>query len=166
MMGAVAEQGVERQQPLEIGADVELLGDAHAAMKLHRLFGDEARALADLGLRAGRGAAPRDRFGVGHQRGTQRHRARLVATHRHVRQPMADHLIGRERSAELLSHLGIVDRAVQQRLGDPDRLGAKRRKRAIDDGFDFRQDVLSVAEPRVGRQANVREVQIAGAPAA
>ena len=54
VMGAVAEQGVDRQQPLEIGTDVELLGDAHAAVELHGLFGDEARALSDLGLGAGR----------------------------------------------------------------------------------------------------------------
>ena len=48
MMGAAAEQRVEGEQPLEIGADVEFLGDAHGAMKLDRLFGDEARAFADL----------------------------------------------------------------------------------------------------------------------
>ena len=34
MMGAAAEQRVEGEQPLEVGADVELLGDAHGAVKL------------------------------------------------------------------------------------------------------------------------------------
>src|SRR4051794_2418503 len=48
MMGAAAEQRVEGKQPLEIGADVELFGHTHGAVKLDRLFGDEARAFADL----------------------------------------------------------------------------------------------------------------------
>ena len=51
MMGAAAEQRVEGKQPLEVGADVELLGDAHGAMKLDRLFCDESRTFADLGFR-------------------------------------------------------------------------------------------------------------------
>src|ERR1700736_4700743 len=57
MVGAAAEQRVEGCEPLEIGADVELFGDAHGAVQLHRLFGDEARAFADLGFRARRRTA-------------------------------------------------------------------------------------------------------------
>src|SRR5213592_4311153 len=49
--GTAAEQRVEGEQPLEIGADVELFGHTHSAVKLDRLFGDEARAFADLGFR-------------------------------------------------------------------------------------------------------------------
>src|SRR6195256_5697811 len=60
MMGAAAEQGIEGEQPLEIGTDIELFGDAHGAVQLHRLFGDKARAFADLGLGAGCGASARD----------------------------------------------------------------------------------------------------------
>ena len=60
-MGAAAEQRVEGEQPLEVGADVELFGDAHGAVQLHRLFGDEARAFADFRFRARGGAAARDR---------------------------------------------------------------------------------------------------------
>ena len=48
-MRAAAEQRVEGDQPLEIGADLELLGDTHAAVKLDRLLADEARALLDAG---------------------------------------------------------------------------------------------------------------------
>src|ERR1019366_9948140 len=44
VMGAAAEHGVEGEKPLEVGADVEFLGDAHGAVQLHRLLGDEARA--------------------------------------------------------------------------------------------------------------------------
>ena len=55
-MAAAAEQGVEGEQPLEVGADIELVGDAHGAVKLHGLFGHEPRAFAYLGLGAGSGA--------------------------------------------------------------------------------------------------------------
>src|ERR1700675_2323644 len=68
MMSAAAEQRVEGQQPLEVGTDVELFGDAHGAMQLDRLLGDEARAFADFCFGARRGTASRDGFGVGHQR--------------------------------------------------------------------------------------------------
>src|SRR5436190_21838662 len=68
MMGAPAKQRVEGEQALEIETDVEFFCDAHGAMQLHRLFGDETRALADLRLCAGCGTAARHRLGVGHQR--------------------------------------------------------------------------------------------------
>src|SRR6187551_1373167 len=84
MMGATPEQRVEGEQPLEVGADVELFGDAHGAVQLHRLLGDETRASSDLCLGARGGTASRDGFGVGHHGGAQRDRTRLVAMHRHV----------------------------------------------------------------------------------
>src|SRR5882724_3634708 len=67
MMGAAAKQRVEGEQALEVGADVELLGDAHGALQLHRLLGNEAGAFADLGLRARRRTAALKRLGIGHQ---------------------------------------------------------------------------------------------------
>src|SRR5437868_13196383 len=79
MMGAAAEQRVEGEQALEVETDLEFFGDAHRAMKLHGLLGDEARAFADLGLGARGGAAARQRFGIGHQCRAERHRTRLVA---------------------------------------------------------------------------------------
>ena len=88
MMRAAAEHRIEGEQPLEVGADVEFLGDAHGAVELHRLFGDEAGAFTDLGLGARRGASALDGFGVRHQRGTKRDRPRLVALQRHVREPV------------------------------------------------------------------------------
>src|SRR5882672_11438707 len=75
MVGAAAEQRVEGGEPLEIGADVEFFGDAHGAVQLHRLLGDEARAFSDLGFGARGGAASRDRLGIDHQGRAQRHRA-------------------------------------------------------------------------------------------
>src|SRR6185295_19487488 len=112
VMGAAAEQRVKGEQPLEVGPDVELLGDAHGAMKLDGLFGDEACAFADLGFCARGGAAARHRLGVGHQCGTQRHRTRLVALHRHVGKAMPDHLVGGQRPSELLSNFGVFERLV------------------------------------------------------
>src|SRR5215475_6550248 len=96
VMVAAAEQGVEGKQPLEIETDVELFSDAHRAVQLHRLFGDEARASADLCLGARGGPAARQRLGIGHQRRAQRHGTRLVALHRHVGKPVTDHLVGGE----------------------------------------------------------------------
>ena len=165
-MGAAAEQRVEGEQPLEVGADVELFGDAHGAVQLHRLLGDEARAFADLGFGARRGAAARDRLGIGHHGRAQRDRARLVALHRHVGEAVADHLVGGQRPAELLSHFGIFQRGVEQGLHDADRLGAERGQRAVDHGFDLRQRIAAVAEQGVRRKLDVREIEVAGAAAA
>jgi len=39
VVGAAAEQRVEGEQPLEVGADVELFGDAHRAVQLHGAMG-------------------------------------------------------------------------------------------------------------------------------
>src|SRR5229473_2945739 len=65
MMRAAAEHRIEGEQPLEVGADVEFFGDAHGAVKLDRLLGDEARAFTDLRLGAGCGAPARQWFGLG-----------------------------------------------------------------------------------------------------
>ena len=166
MMGAAAEQRVEGEQPLEIKTDVEFLGDAHGAVKLDRLLGDEARAFADLGFGARGGAAACDRLGIDHQRRAQRHRARLVALHRHVGEAMADHLVGRQRPAELLSDFCVFERGVEQRLHDADGFRAERRHRAIDHGFDGRERIAAVAEQRIGGKLDIFEIEIAGAAAA
>jgi len=48
--GRCRRTGIEGEQPLEVGADVEFFGDAHGAVKLDRLLGDEARAFPILAL--------------------------------------------------------------------------------------------------------------------
>src|ERR1700687_1020019 len=68
------EPPIEGEQPLEVGADVELLGNAHGAVKLHRLFGDETRAFADLGLGARGGTTAIGGGGARPARGPQRER--------------------------------------------------------------------------------------------
>ena len=105
-------------------------------MKLNGLFGDKARAFADLGFRTRGRATACDRLGVSHQRGAQRHRTRLVALHRHVGQAMPDHLIGGERPPELFSDFGVFERLVEQGLHDADGLRSEGSHRAVDHGFD------------------------------
>src|SRR5215210_5150505 len=137
VMCAAAEQRLESEQPLEIRADIELLSDAHCAVELHGLFGDKTCALADLGLRRGRGAAARHGLRIRQQRGAQCDRTRLVALHCHVGESMADHLVRRERPTKLLAHLGIFERPVEHGLHDPNRLGGECRERPVNHGFDF-----------------------------
>src|SRR5579862_4176579 len=55
MMIDVAVQRVDHRQALEIVADIELVGHAHAAMDLDRALADETARFADLRLRGGRG---------------------------------------------------------------------------------------------------------------
>src|SRR5512139_1579641 len=52
----VAEQGFDRGEALEVVADVELVGDADAAVELDRLLADAARGAADAALRRRHGA--------------------------------------------------------------------------------------------------------------
>jgi hypothetical protein len=70
--------------------------------------------------------------------------------HRHVGEAVANDLVGGKRLAELLAHLGIFQRHVEHDLHDADRLGAERRQRTIDPGFDLRQRIAAVAEQGVG----------------
>jgi len=130
------------------------------------LFGDEARAFADLGFRPRRCATACDRLGVNHQRGAQRHRARLVALHRHVGEAMTDHLIGGERPSELFSDFGVFQRLVEQDLHDADGLSPKRCHGTVDHGFDRGQHVAAIAEQGVGRELHAVEFEVAGPAAA
>src|SRR3954447_16087235 len=137
VMCAAAKHRIEGEQPLEIRAYVEFFGDPHGAVKLHRLFGDEACALADLGLGARSGAAARDLLGVSHQRRAQGDRTRFVTLHRHVGEPVPDHLVRRKRPPKLLAHLGIFERPVEHGLHDTNRLRAECRECAVNGGLDF-----------------------------
>ena len=103
---------------------------------MHGLFGHKPGAFSNLGFSARGGAAASDRLGICHQRSAQRDRTRLVALHRHVGEPVTNDLIGGERPPELLAHLGIFERSVEHDLHDADRLGAKRRERAINRRLD------------------------------
>ena len=73
---------------------------------------------------------------IGHQRCAQRHRTGFVDLHRHVGEAVADHLVGGQRPAELLSYFCVFERLVEQGLHDADGLGTKRCHRAVDDAFD------------------------------
>ncbi len=52
VVGGIAELDVDGGNPLEVMADIELVGHAHAAVQLHGLIGDELAGIADLGLGA------------------------------------------------------------------------------------------------------------------
>ena len=110
-MVGVAERHLDHRQALEEMRGEDLVRDAHAAMDLHRLLADVAGGLPDADL--GRGCDP-PTFGrvVGRRahRGEVRHRARLLEVHEHLDHPMLQHLEARDRLAELLAGLGIVER--------------------------------------------------------
>ena len=100
------------------------------------------------------------------ERRAQRHRARLVALHRHVGEAVTDHLVGGQRPSELLSDLGVFQRLVEQHLHDADSLRAKRGHRAIDHGLNRGQRVAAVAEQRVSGKVHIAKIEVAGAAAA
>src|SRR5436305_13769080 len=53
MKRGIAELDVDGRNSLEVMADVQFVGHAHAAMKLHRLVSDEPAGIADLRLGTG-----------------------------------------------------------------------------------------------------------------
>ena len=57
----IAVQHVQHGEALEVVADIQFIGHAHAAMDLHRLLADEAAGLADLHLGGGDGFLAPDR---------------------------------------------------------------------------------------------------------
>ena len=81
-------------------------------------------------------------------------RHRLVALHRHVGEPVPDHLIGGQRPAELLAHFGIFKRPVEHGLHDADGFRAQCCQRAVDDRFYFRKRIAAVSKQGVGGKAN------------
>ena len=63
-MVRVAEPCVQRNEPLEVVADIELVGDADAAVQLHGLLADKACRPADEHLGRCNGAATFQRVGM------------------------------------------------------------------------------------------------------
>src|SRR5258706_16128684 len=58
MERGIAELDVDGRNPLEVMADIQFVGHAHAAVGLHRLVGNEPAGITDL--RLGAGSEPRD----------------------------------------------------------------------------------------------------------
>ena len=58
MKRGIAELDVDGGNPLEVMADIQFVGHAHAAVELHRLVGDEPAGITDL--RLGAGSEPRE----------------------------------------------------------------------------------------------------------
>ena len=144
VMVDIAVERIEHGQPLEVMADIEFVGHAHAAMKLHRLLADEAAGLADLHLgRRGRLLAL-DIALVELERDHQRDRGRLLVVHEHVDHAVLQHLELADRHAELLARLGVFDRGVEQHLHRADRFGGM-------GGDGFVGHLLDQAKPVIGR---------------
>ncbi len=109
MVSGRTERHLESEQLLEVGADVQLFGDAHAAVQLNRLFGNKTRSTRYLDL-----GRPR-RGTIAEQGCAKGDRAGLLAGNGHVHQPMFDDLIGRQRLAELLTSFGVGNGRVEDR---------------------------------------------------
>src|SRR5690606_3796794 len=119
---------LERQQPPEAVADVELVGHAHAAVQLDRLLADPARGLADHDLGA------RDRLparggiaALTGGRGQVGHRTRLFDLHVHVGHAVLQRLEAADRRAELHAVAGVLHGRGQGAVEHAQRIGAQRR---------------------------------------
>src|SRR6185295_1565648 len=62
MMLDIAPAHVDAVQSLDVVADRQFIGHAHATVHLYRLLADQAPASTDDGLRCGDGLAPLDRI--------------------------------------------------------------------------------------------------------
>ena len=90
---------------------------AHAAVQLHRLLSDEARSLSDARLRSGNRLTTRVGVRARVARGREiRDRARLLGVDQHLDHAMLQRLKARDRRAELLAVLRVVDGGEVQRI--------------------------------------------------
>ena len=105
---------------------------AHPAMQLHRLLTDETRRLTDPRLRRGNRAAAFVRVIARVARSGQiRDRTRLLGVDQHLDHAMLQRLEPRDRRAELLPLLRVLDRRVIQRVEHADGFGAQQERRVI-----------------------------------
>jgi hypothetical protein len=162
----VAESESDHGQALEVVADVEFVGDAHAAMKLHRLLADEACRLQDVGLGRGDAAAA---FGgirrIGAHGGQRRHGAGLLGGDHHVGHAVLQGLELADRRAELLARLQVVERDFVERGHDADGFGAERGVGVIDGALDQRQGAAGGADQGLGADLHCVEAEVRGARA-
>ena len=103
------------------------IGEAHAAVQLHRLLADKARLLADQ--RLGRRRQPRALgwLGVGGPGRSERGDGiGLLFRDVHVGQTVLDGLKAADRHAELFARLDVIERVGIQRANDADGLAAQR----------------------------------------
>ncbi len=146
--------------------DIEFVGDAHAAMQLHRLLADQARRLQDVGLGGGDAAAA---FGgvirVGTHGGQRGHGAGLLGGDHHVGHAVLQGLELADRRAELLARLEVFERDFVERGHDADGFGAERGVGVIDGALDQRQGAAGGADQGLGCDLHAVEAEVRGARA-
>src|SRR5258708_7847460 len=163
VMLLVAEHQVNHGQPLEIVADRKLVGDAHAAMHLHRALAAELARLADLHLGARRRLAAHDGIlVVDLERGHQGHRARFLGVGEAVDHAVLQHLELADRHAELLARLDVLERGGVDRIHAAGGLGAERHDGSRDRVLDHREGAIDLAQHRVGADRDLVEGELGG----
>src|SRR3954471_3252016 len=110
VVSGIAELDVDGGDSLEVMADVQFVGHAHAAVQLNRLVGDELAGIADLRLGAGGEARDTALAGTEAKIEMLHQGKRLLMGNEHVDHPVLQHLEAANGDAELLSRLGVFQR--------------------------------------------------------
>ena len=160
----VAEHEVDHGQPLEIVADRELVGDAHAAVHLHRALAAELARLADLHLGARCRLAAHDGIlVVDLERRHQGHRAGFLGVGEAVDHAVLQHLELADRHAELLAGLDVFQGRGVDRIHATRGLGTERHDGAVDRVLDHREGAVDLAQHSVGADRDLVEGGFRGA---
>src|SRR5580765_4163621 len=147
--GGVAERHLGALRALEVDVHVVLPREADAAVDLDALAGGVTVGVGAVGLRhCGRerrlGDVVRDR-----PRGVVRRRLRALDLDEHVGAFVLDRLEAADRPAELLAHLRVLDRHLEDALRAAAHLGAETDLAAIDDAVEELPALARVAEHAV-----------------
>ena len=139
-------------------ADGQLVGHAHAAVQLDGLAADEAGRARGLHLRRPHGTLGARRVVVERLQRRVDDGPRLLAGDAHVDEPVLQHLEFRQRLAELLAGLEILDGRLRHRRHGAARLRTNRDGAAVDQAIDHAEHVgVAIAEPGVGRDLRTGE---------
>ncbi len=160
---AIAEAGLGDADALEVKADVELVGDAHAAVHLHRLAADAVGGVAGLPLgeaghaRARRGVERR----VVHRRQSGHHRAACELQVRIApRGAVLQGLEAADRHVELHARLQVLDGGVEQALRRAEQLGRQAHPATIERGVERGEALALRAQQRRGADVHVVQHQL------
>ncbi len=163
MVVGVAEQPLDHRHALEVVADLVLLAHADPAVQLDRVLTDEPARLGDLHFRGGDAAAARDRIAallVERHRGEVGHRARQLDLDEHLGHAVLQRLERRDRHAELLALLRVLDGRLEHRGHQPERFGAQRGVRVIEREAEQPVALAERADHRRVLDANAVETNV------
>ena len=143
-------------QPLEIPADRQVVGHAHAAVQLHGLLADVAARLPDHDLGGRNRSSALAPIGFVDPCGGQQGRgARLLDRDRHVGGAVLQRLEVADRLAELLARPQVLGRHLEQALHHADRFGTEPGDAAVDGALEFVVAVVQRAEQRAAGDRDV-----------